>query len=170
MKSVRVLLAMLLGTFLTFVGVAASPAAAGPYPPSTCPQLGVSTTTPFPGQQITVTGSGFVAGESVTLILDTSATVLGHVTVSGDGTFSTTVTIPENFTGIHTIKVLGDTSGCPVDPIQITVQGHGPSGGPGGPAFTGFDALLAVVIALALIAAGVTLSRSGRRRRHHAAH
>jgi hypothetical protein len=173
MKTGRLLLAALLASLFALVAVSAAPAEAAPYPPSTCPQLGVSTTTPFAGQQITVTGSGFAAGQSITLVLRSDVVVLAHVTADANGNFSVQVRIPADAEGAHVIAVQEDTSDCPVDPIQIRVQGHGTEGVTtpgGGLAFTGFDAFAAIAIALALIGAGVLLSRGGRRRRHHSAH
>ncbi|MCU1656129.1 MAG: hypothetical protein JWO57_785 [Pseudonocardiales bacterium] len=166
MKPVRLMVSALAGVLLALLGVSGVRAGAAPYPPAICAQLAVSTTTPFPGQSITVSGSAFAAHQSVTLILDTSSTVLGHVTASAAGTFSTSARMPTDVRGNHLITVQGDVSGCPVDPVQINVQsgaGSSSSGG-GGLAFTGFDAVLAVAVALGLIGAGVLLSRGGKRR------
>jgi hypothetical protein len=132
----------------------------------------VSTTTPFPGQQITVSGSAFEASQNITLVMHSDAVALAHVTADSAGSFSVKVTIPTGTSGSHTIAVQGDMSGCPVEPIQIRVQGHGvdAANSGGGLAFTGVDILAAVAIALALITAGVILARSGRHRRSGGAH
>lgn len=162
----------------------AGPAAqAVAYPPTICPTIAVSTTTPLAGEAITVSGMNFVAGATVRLELDSSATVLKTVTASASGTFTTQVTMPADLLGSHTILASGGGGGpgCPADPIQI-VQVHGPGGSGveatsvpgagaggansgGGTAFTGVDVLLLVIIAGLLVTAGVMLNRGGKRRR-----
>lgn len=160
--------------------VIAGPAAhAVAYPPTICPTISVSTTTPLAGEAITVTGVNFIAGATVRLELDSSATVLKTVTASASGTFTTQVTMPAGLLGSHTILASGGGGGpgCPADPIQI-VNAHGPGGGGGGggsgngggtngggTAFTGVDVLLLVLIAGLLLTAGVMLNRGGKRRR-----
>jgi hypothetical protein len=170
MKTGRLLIAALLTTLFALVAGPAALSQAAPtpqYPPPSCPQLGVSTTTPFPGQQITVSGSAFEASQKITLVMHSDAVVLAHVTADSGGSFAVKVTIPAGTSGNHTIAVEGGTSGCPVEPIQIRVQGHGvdSASSGGGLAFTGVGILAAVAIALALITAGVILARSGRHRR-----
>jgi hypothetical protein len=159
--------------------VIAGPAAqAVAYPPTICPTISVSTTTPLAGEAITVTGTNFIPGATVRLELDSSATVLKTVTASASGTFTTQVTMPAGLLGSHTILASGGGGGpgCPADPIQI-VNAHGPGGGGGslgngggtngggGTAFTGVDVLLLVLIAGLLVTAGVMLNRGGKRRR-----
>src|SRR5258706_15081607 len=103
------LLVAIFAALLTVVWVgpaAAAPAAAAPYPPPVCATLSVSTTTPFPGQTITVSGVNFAPNEQITLVLDTGAT-LGDVTVGADGTFSKDVVVPNDLRGNHRISVQG---------------------------------------------------------------
>jgi hypothetical protein len=171
-KAVRLLLVVALAAMLTLfkVGTAGAVAPAptcGTYPPSFGASMSVSTTTPFPGQTITVTGEHFKANEDFNLVLDTGA-VLAAVHVAADGSFSVNVTLPAGLTGNHVISTDGDESGCPADPIQIDIQGSGTSGG--GLASTGVDILTGLAIALALIAGGVLFARSGRRRHSHSQH
>jgi N-acetylneuraminic acid mutarotase len=59
--------------------------------------------------QVTVTGSGFYAGETVTLLWD-DATVLGHAKTTATGSFSTTITIPQATAGAHVIAARGQRS------------------------------------------------------------
>ena len=61
------------------------------------------------GTQVTVTGSGFYAGETVTLLWD-DATVLGHAKTTATGSFSTTITIPQAAAGAHVIAARGGRS------------------------------------------------------------
>lgn len=134
-----------------------------PYPPVFCPTIAVSTTRPYPGETIAITGQGFDGVQSLTLTLTPGDYVLGHVTTTSAGTFSTHVTLPAGVTGNRVIHAEGSGSDCPVDPIQILVSsGTTPPGHP--LPFTGVDILGALVIALALIGIGVLLSRGGRRR------
>jgi large repetitive protein len=60
------------------------------------------------GTQVTVTGSGFYAGETVTLSFDFG--VLGHAKTTATGRFTTTVTIPQAAAGAHTIAARGNRS------------------------------------------------------------
>jgi hypothetical protein len=156
-----------------------APAAnAAPYPPTVCASLSVSTTNPLPGQEITVSGINFVANASVRLELHTTIYVLKTVTADADGSFSTTVKLPDGVTGTHTIVAATgapNASDCPANPVQIIhiqLGGGSTSAGPGGggTSFTGVDILAMLVGASALIGVGVALNRSGKRRRSIARH
>jgi hypothetical protein len=61
------------------------------------------------GTKVTVTGSGFYAGETVTLQWD-SFTVLGRAKTTATGSFSTTITIPTATAGAHVISAQGRRS------------------------------------------------------------
>lgn len=154
-------------------GASAAPTAdTTPYPPPSCPLLTISTTTPFPGQTITVAGSNFTAGAAVTIELDTNVT-LAHVTASPSGAFSTSVTVPSDAVGNHVIRAVGTNLGnCPVGPIQITVSGVAPSSASngGGLASTGVDILAGLAIALTLLAIGAFMTGAGKRRAHSGRH
>lgn len=163
-------IAMLASLVLLGSGTAsARPAAAvaasssAPYPPVLCPTIAISTTHPFPGETITITGQGFAAGQALTLVMHTTTYVLGHVTTSAAGTFTAQVTLPAGVTGNHVIIAEGSGTDCPVDPIQILV-GTPTSPGSGSPLpFTGVDILTALAIALGLIGVGLLVARGGRR-------
>jgi hypothetical protein len=172
---------MRLRTFLALALASACLIVAGPaaqavaYPPTICPTIAVSTTTPLVGEAITVSGVNFTANAHVRLELHTKVYVLANVTTSAQGTFSTSVTMPAGVVGSHTIVAIGGGAvpGCPAEPIQIVkVQPPGGNGGGngggsngGGTAFTGVDVLLLVLIAALLVGAGVMLNRGGKRRR-----
>ena len=174
MKAVRILVLAALAAMLTTFGIglasgaAAAPASTTPYPPPSCPLLTISTTTPFPGETITVAGTNFTPGASVDIDLDTNTT-LGHATADASGNFSVHVTLPAGVTGNHVIRAVGTGLGnCPVDPIQINASGaEGSSSSSGGLASTGVDILTGIAVALALVGAGVLFTRGGRRRHHH---
>lgn len=167
-KAVRILLVAVMASVLTVLGVGSATAETAPpsaYPPPSCPLLSVSTTTPFPGQTITIAGENFTPTADVTIKLDTSAT-LAHVIVKADGSFSVPVKLAADLVGHHVISAVGVNLGkCPVEPIQINIQASGTSGG--GLASTGVDILTGIAVALALIGAGVLLARGGRRRHSH---
>jgi len=166
----------LIAMSVTFVPMASAVAAAPSPTPSECAtypigavpaaELAVSTTTPFPGESIMVSGSNFVANEAITIELHSAPIVLAHVTTDGNGAFSVHVTIPSNLTGTHTIDVAGDHSFCPSSPVTITIQSSGTSPSGGGLPNTGVDILAGVAIALALLAAGIALTHGGRRKQH----
>ena len=152
-------------------GTAVSGAAT--YPPSTCATIAVSTTTPNPGQTITVTGEQFKANVSVTITMTPYGITLAKVTTDSNGKFSAQVTMPSDARGHQLIHANGQGRICAADPIQITINGGGTSGGGGSggpPAMTGVDIALLTGIALALLVAGVLFSRSGRRRHASARH
>lgn len=180
-RRVAAALAAILTGMLAFVGaaaVASAPAVAGPYPPTVCAAIAVSTTTPYAGQKITVSGTGFTAGDQVEIVLTGGANAtLGHAMVAADGSFGAQVTIPGGINGHFKIDARGGGPSCPVDPILIDVRvgagiagvAAGPGGGvgangSGGLSFTGFNALLLIAAAAVLIGTGVLLARGGRRR------
>lgn len=85
--------------WLCLTGVA--PAGAQPYTP---PTVTVSDTTPFPGQTITIYGSGFPADTAITITINPTL----YTTSDASGAWSTDFTIPEDFPpGVHTIVATG---------------------------------------------------------------
>jgi hypothetical protein len=145
--------------------------AAQAYPPKTCPgMLSVSTTHPLAGETITVTGTGFTPGARVHLVLDTKAHDLGTFTANAHGNFTAQVTLPNGVFGRHFVIAASGAphiGQCPADPIQIHGPGSkstGPGGPPGGTSFTGTDLLLILLVAGALLTAGVAFARGGKRR------
>jgi len=152
---------------------AATSVAAAPTPtPSACQSypvgavaaatLMVSTTTPFEGQTITVSGTNFVTNEAIAI--DLSGSPVAHVTTSASGSFSTPVTLPAGVTGTQTISVAGDHSTCPASSITITIQGAGVSATSQGLSHTGVDILTGLAVAIALLIAGVALTGGARRK------
>lgn len=170
MRTAKILLVLVLGMVASVVGLSAGSAGAAPYPPVTCAHLAVSTTAPFAGQAIDITGSGFGAHESIALMLNSPPVTVGHATTDAAGSFSTTITIPKSASGKHLLSSTGGTASCPVDPVGLNFGGHAVNGAGFSPsarglAFTGFDALAALAVALGLIAIGIVAVRSGRRHR-----
>lgn len=155
-----------------FALVQAATARSATYPPTTCATISVSTTTPRPGETINVTGKLFKPGVSVTLTMTPFGITLATVTTDASGSFSAQVTLPTDARGNQQINANGAGQVCPADPIQITINSGGGSGGPGGgtpPALTGTDIALLAGIALALLTAGVVFARGGKRSRPRAA-
>jgi hypothetical protein len=148
----------------------AAPGIAAPY--VTAPALSVATTSPCKSASLTVTGTGFVPGSTVTLTLRSAAVSLGPAVVGAAGGFTATVTLPE-VTGTHQLVAAGPpTTGNPntaqatlhlqscAGPVPITGYSGGPAGG------TRY-ALPAGLAALACLVVGGLLA--WRRRRTRAA-
>jgi hypothetical protein len=173
----RTLLALALATASLVIAGPAAEAVA--YPPTICPTISVSTTTPLVGETITVAGVNFTPGAKVRIELNANPKVyvLANVTASATGTFSTPVTFPAGVTGTNTIRAVGGGGGpgCPANAIQVIKLHNGGesssngggtnNNGGGGTAFTGVDVLLLLLIAALLVGAGVMLNRGGGRRR-----
>ncbi len=114
------------------------------------------------GTPITVSGTGFLPGSTVELIVYSTPVKLGEAVVASDGTFSATVTLPKTLTdGVHHLVASGvDANGNVRNlVVEVTV-----SGGTAVLASTGFATLsYAGAGALALLAGGGLLVASRRR-------
>jgi hypothetical protein len=149
-----------------FLGLLAAPASAQQYPP-TDTVCGVSDASLGPGDQVTVSGSGWQAGSTVTFTLQPGNIALGSTTVGADGTFGPIVlTIPDSVApGSYSLACSGiDVEGRPitrVNPIRVLGVVAG------GPAFTGTTLNVPLWLALiaGLLATGVLLVVLGGRRR-----
>lgn len=138
------------------------------YPPSAGCQLSTTSTSATPGGSIPLTGSGFPANATVTLTLHSAPTSLGSVATDGNGSFSTTVTIPSSVApGTHTITAASGSVTCSLGTFGLGGQSaHRSSGGSSGvTASTGFAAITATAIALMLLGGGAVFVLVGRRRR-----
>lgn len=179
----RILLSTALGWCLT--GVApAHPAGAQPYTP---PTVSVSDTTPFPGQTITIYGSGFPANVAITITINPTL----YTTSDAGGAWSTTFDIPEDFPlGVHTVVASGGGVTATTTFFEVLPEGAdaGEAGlfvdvppqagvaaqaGPARPTLpqtgSGSSAFLARV-GVVLLAAGGVLVALGRRRAHRSSH
>lgn len=160
---------------LVLLGAPVSGAIASPvaYPAtgSDCASISVSTTVPAPGESITVTGQNFNPGGHVRLVLD-NGDVLKRVTADADGSFTTTVKLPDGVTGSHILHARGgktdQPADCPADPgLTIGSGASEPAGTPGhhgGTSFTGLDIGLLLAAAALLIAVGIALNRKSTRK------
>ena len=125
------------------------------------------------GQEIVVSGQGFMGGSEVEIWLYSTPVQLATVNAADDGTFATTVRIPSGTTpGSHSIVAIGvDANEAPLQlEAEITVAGPTvpptstltiPTGSSGTPA-------LPLVLVLLLVSAGsavLSLTFTGRGRR-----
>lgn len=179
LRAVFALMAALAGMMLVGLPSAGARAVAQgsdpAYPPTTCAQMSTSTTHPQPGAHITITGSSFDANTRVRLYIKKPRILLRSIITDANGAFSTTVKLPDGLFGNRIIiAVGGQVNVCPVDPIQITIQGGtsnpGGSGNPGGTSFTGVDIGALLAAAAALVGVGVLLNRRGRTTKRATSH
>jgi ribosomal protein S11 len=158
---------------ITLVVIFAAPANAQPY--VSAPTLSVSTTTPTAGGTLGIIGTGFGVTEVVTLTLHTQTFTLGSATTDSSGSFNTTVTLPADVIGSHTVVATGGTSGLSAS-AAITILAAATAAAPaapaappatGGIAFTGVAVIGIGLLGVALLAAGSLTALAGRRRRMH---
>ncbi|WP_432967767.1 fibronectin type III domain-containing protein [Dactylosporangium sp. CA-233914] len=160
----------------------AAPALPADVPPSAGKVDNSSGTDVAPGEQITLSGTGYQPHSTITVAIYSTPLTLATTTTDGSGAFSIAVTVPAGYTGTHTLVASGvDNSGQPrylTLGIDIAVQhviggdhtsgddtgtGSGPSGGSGSTlAVTGGPISSIAMFGLCLVLAGfafVTLSR-----------
>ncbi|MDZ8170778.1 alpha/beta hydrolase [Microbacterium xanthum] len=81
-----------------------------PDPGTPVTTLTVDDAAPTAGASLTVSGSGFVSGESVTIELRSDPVVLAEVSADDAGAFTRSVTIPADTTpGAHTVVATGES-------------------------------------------------------------
>jgi hypothetical protein len=142
-----------------------STARAQNYPVQTAP-LAVSSTTTSPGGSVQISGSGFVPGTTVQLLLFSSPVSLGTVQANGAGAITASVTIPANTPpGQHTLQAVGQagSGGTLTLMAQIMVAGSGAQSS--GLASTGAQIGLIAGVGVALVVAGFLITAGSRRRR-----
>ncbi|WP_139177242.1 fibronectin type III domain-containing protein [Geodermatophilus siccatus] len=86
-----------------------------------------------PGEEVVLTGSGFLPFSTVVLTMYSTPTPLGTAVVGADGTFTATVTIPSGVAaGTHALVASGiDDSGAPYA-LRMDVTLTGATAGPAG--------------------------------------
>jgi LPXTG-motif cell wall-anchored protein len=117
------------------------------------------------GATVGVDGTFWLPNSTVVLTFTSDPVVVGTPQTDGEGSFSTTVTIPSDATaGDHTITGTGlDQNGEPAQascPIEVTG-----AGAPGEIPVTGTNVSLGLVILGAMILAGLGLLVMGRRKK-----
>jgi LPXTG-motif cell wall-anchored protein len=140
-----------------------------PYPFENCQaHILSSTTTPFQGQTIEVSGLTYHANEAVTLTI--GGIFVGTAHTDSNGNFDPPAVVPVTLLGDQPLTGRG-ASGAANDVdslvLHITAAGTSNTGG-GGLPNTGVDILTGLAVALALLGAGVLFLRGGRRR--HTSH
>ncbi len=167
-------------------------ASPSPSPTPTCDASGLTLSVTVVPQGATVVGRacGFTPGETVAGFVESKPIFVGDTTAADDGSARMSVAIPECIEpGQHTFSLQGETSGhvasadFTVEPSNAcqasTLPGGGfvpPPGGGGvdatntgtggnGLAFTGANIAAMVLVALVLLALGIVIVASVRRRR-----
>jgi hypothetical protein len=153
-----VMFAMIIAV-VTFAG----PVNAAPY--ATQPTISVSNQAPAAGSSITISGSGFAPGETVTIVLG-NGTHFPSVVANASGSFSEVVVLGVSLSGPQTITATGTTSGHTAK-IQIQVGGVSASAGTtaAGLAFTGASVIGISALGGLLLLGGGLMLLAGRRRK-----
>jgi LPXTG-motif cell wall-anchored protein len=141
------------------------------------PVASLSDRTPSPGDNVSVTGVGYAAGEKVLAELENAkVTNFGSGVADASGRVAFTATLPAGAApGSARIAVVGATTGLTVSiQVTVTVTATGtPTPTPGGPplANTGANSSELLALGLALLVAGLALVGVARQRRQgrHAA-
>jgi hypothetical protein len=158
--------ATLIALFGLIIAVVAFAGPANAVGYATQPKVSVSNQAPAAGSSITFCGSGFAAGEKVTVALD-NGTQFPSVVASASGAFCEVLVLGVNLSGAHTITATGTTSGR-TSSAKIQVGGVGASAIPNasgtGLAFTG-AAVIGIGALAVLLLLGGGLMRFARRRR-----
>lgn len=108
------------------------------------------------GGKVTVTGTGFTAGETVRIELHSTPVVLASVTADSAGAISATVTVPAVTPGEHSIVAVGETSGRQASAPLTVAARLLPT--------TGSADSATLVLGLAFVAAGLLIGASRRQR------
>jgi hyaluronoglucosaminidase len=157
-----------------FVMVAPA-ASASPYPAGCTIQI--SKVTAVPGDQLTVTASGYPAGAVVTFTLHSTPVVLGSATATAGGVATLVFTLPAGTVpGLHTITANGVPSGecdplvsadLQVDAASV-VSPTTAAATTGTLPRTGTNSAELIQLALVLIAVGGLITLATRKRLHRA--
>ncbi|MGO1628831.1 DUF1349 domain-containing protein [Microbacterium sp.] len=127
----------------------------------------------MPGQQQSVTGSGFAPGEIVAGVMHSDLLDLGEETANADGTVSFTWTIPDDTgAGRHEVTLTGADSGAVSADFRVVASagvddGRSEPSESGDLAATGADPTPAAITALVLLALGAAALGAGLVRRRH---
>jgi hypothetical protein len=167
---------------LCSAAVFARTAEATPYPPVTGAQIAVSTTTPYVGERIEVSGTFFGPDELVDIAIHGQVVASAHA--DARGSFDPSVVVPAP-AGQQQLTAHGRTSGLDASPILLTVRdatgglgvdaaaavssgtgaGAGVGAGHSGLAFTGVQIAMLCLLAALLLGGGTAAVYAGRRRR-----
>jgi len=161
-------------TVLLTVAIMASltgPAAAQ-YPPVPEDGVEISDATLVPGEEFTVSGSGWEPGSTVDFTLFSTPADLGSAEVADDTAFSTTLEIPEDVEpGTHTLETAGTSDEGDPRTVELTVEVLAAGSDVDGVqeasnlASTGANLTVGVGLGIALLVAGALTLVVSRRRR-----
>ena len=172
MRVVRIPITMVVALVAatTLVAIGPSAGAASPYPGNGC-AVTMTKVTALPGDQLTVTATGYPAGAEVTFTLHSTPVVLGTVAADASGNATLVFTLPPGTTpGLHQITANGVPLGlCDpdvsanlmVDAASVTSTTTGAGTLPR----TGTNSAELVQVALVLIAVGGLITLATRKRR-----
>jgi hypothetical protein len=121
------------GLIAALVVLLGTPVLAQGYPPSS-ETLSVSTSVAVPGEPITVSGSGYAPGTTVTITFESTPRVIGVLQADASGRFTAQVVVPADATpGMHTIRAtgLGDDGSTRVVSAAIMVMAPAAAAAPG---------------------------------------
>ncbi|HEU5475634.1 MAG TPA: invasin domain 3-containing protein, partial [Actinophytocola sp.] len=141
----------------------------------TTPAVVLSLTDAAPGDTQTALGTGFLPGETISGLLESTPVALGTQSAGGDGRVTFSITIPTDITvGTHRVTLTGQASGAVWATFDVVLVATPESpelaatgSGEGDLAFTGTNLgalLLLAIVAFALGARLVLAARVRRRR------
>lgn len=135
---------------------------ASPPPATAALVLGAGgTVTIAAGGTLGIAADGFEPGAGVTVALYSTAITLAEVVADGDGRIATTVVLPADVAGEHTIAVLGVGSGGTGRSLQAPVRiAAPPSNGVGVLARTGLRVARWTLFGIGLLVLGLVLVRT----------
>lgn len=144
--------------FLSVPAVAAVLLLAGPASAQEYPDAAVitvsDTSLACPSEDLTISGSGFLPGETVDIFFDGEP--VATVEAAPDGTFTVTIAAPDAAAGEHTVTAVGESGGD--DSATVTcVTGAAV-------AFTGANISMGLILLAALVGIGGVALYAGRRR------
>jgi hypothetical protein len=135
------------------VSLLSGPASAQEYPDAAVITVS-DTSLACPSEDLTISGSGFLPGETVDIFFDGEQ--VATVEADSDGTFTVTITAPDAAAGEHSVTAVGESGGD--DSVTVTcVTGAAV-------AFTGANISLGLILLAALVAIGAVALYAGRRR------
>ena len=149
---------------LVFAAVSFGGGAASAYPTGTAPSISLDHSSGPVGDTVVVTGQGFTPNKSASLSFHSNPVGLGSVAVSGSGTFTKTITVPNVPLGAHEV-VATDVASNDTASAAFTVTGSGSGGTGGGLANTGVAVLGIASLGLVLLVGGGLMLMAGRRRK-----
>lgn len=167
MNAATKFIAAMLGALLCGVFAVCASASASPYVHAA--SCAVSDGTPPVGGTENLTCQDFGANDTVSITLHTVVVNLGTAPTDASGNVNTTVTLPAEVAGQHTIEVTDPTTDQTAS-VSITIGGSGTGGesagsGSGTTSATGVAVMTLLGVAVVFLVGGGVLLYSGRRRK-----